>query len=225
MDKRIKTQYWLEFANDIISLSISFAVSYFFTRYALHKLDDTETGIQWTVCIFCLVVAFLISYFLFHKSVDIRQRNKVGEFVNTIKNDVLVFLIFIALLAVVKNPIINRRFFIGCTSVVFLFLTTITRYYLKRWLTGGYSPVKSRISSYVGVLTTKDRAEEFISGLKEDWSINITGVALLDNFVENGRFTYDKNFEFGSEYTNEKIRTKKKPTSGPCRDLHGTPVG
>lgn len=210
MDKRIKTQYWLEFANDIISLSISFAVSYFFTRYALHKLDDTETGIQWTVCIFCLVVAFLISYFLFHKSVDIRQRNKVGEFVNTIKNDVLVFLIFIALLAVVKNPIINRRFFIGCTSVVFLFLTTITRYYLKRWLTGGYSPVKSRITSYVGVLTTKDRAEEFISGLKEDWSINITGVALLDNFVENGRFTYDKNFEFGSEYTNEKIRTKKE---------------
>ncbi len=210
MDKRIKTQYWLEFAVDIISLSISFAVSYFFTRYALHKLDDTETGLQWTVCIFCLIVAFLISYFLFHKGVDIRQRNKAAEFVNTIKNDVLVFLIFIALLAVVKSPIINRRFFIGCASVVFLFLTTVTRYYLKRWLTGGYSPAKSKITSYVGVLTTKDRAEEFISGLKDDWSIKITGVALLDNFVENGRFTYDKDFEFGSEYTNEKIRTKKK---------------
>ena len=91
MDKRIKTQYWLEFAVDIFSLTISFAVSYFFSRYALHKLDDTETGLQWTVCTFCLIVAFLISYFLFHKGVDIRQRNKIGEFVNTIKNDVLVF--------------------------------------------------------------------------------------------------------------------------------------
>ena len=55
MDKRIKTQFWLEFAVDIFSLTISFAVSYFFSRYALHKLDDTETGLQWTVCILSLI--------------------------------------------------------------------------------------------------------------------------------------------------------------------------
>ena len=28
-----------------------------------------------------------------------------------------------------------------------------------------------------------------------------------------------------AEKPEKKIRTKKKPTSGPCRDLHGTPVG
>ena len=210
MDKRIKTQYWLEFATDFISLILSFVISLPFTKYVLHKIDDSETSLQWAVCILCLLVAFLISYFLFHKSVDIRQRSRIQEFVNTIKNDMLVFLIFIAMLTLTKNPIINRRYFIGISVIVFIVLTEINRYYLKRWLTGGYSPSKAKITSYVGVLTTKDRAEEFISGLKEDWSINITGVALLDNFVENGRFTYDKDFEFGSEYTNEKIRTKKK---------------
>ncbi|WP_297128448.1 sugar transferase [uncultured Eubacterium sp.] len=210
MDKKAKTQFWLEFATDITSLLISFVVSFLFTKFALHKLDDTETTLQWAVCVLCLLVAFFISYFLFHKGVDIKRRSKIYELVNTIKNDMLVFFMFIALLTLTKNPVINRRFFIGTAVVIYLILTTISRYYLKRWLTGGYTPAKARITSYVGVLTTTDRAEEFISGLKEDWSIKITGVALLDNFVDNGRFTYDKDFEFGSEYTSEKIRTKKK---------------
>ena len=68
MDKRIKTQYWLEFATDFISLILSFVISLPFTKYVLHKIDDSETSLQWAVCILCLLVAFLISYFLFHKS-------------------------------------------------------------------------------------------------------------------------------------------------------------
>ena len=51
MDKRIKTQYWLEFATDFISLILSFVISLPFTKYVLHKIDDSETSLQWAVCI------------------------------------------------------------------------------------------------------------------------------------------------------------------------------
>lgn len=210
MDKRAKTQFWLEFAIDIVSLAASTGISFLFSKYIWHKVDKTDTVQQWII--YCLLIfsAFLLSYFLFHTNVNIKRRSKIAEIANTVKNDILVFLIFIAFLALVKSELINRRVVIISSLFLFITFTTVGRYYLKRWLTGGYTQANPKLASYVGVLTTKDRAEEFISGLKEDWSINITGVALLDNFVENGRFTYDKNFEFGSEYTNEKIRTKKK---------------
>ncbi len=210
MNRRAKTQFWLEFSIDIVTLAFSNCIAYLLTRYVFKKIDSTDTPCQWLIFISLNFAAFLISYFLFHTSVNLERRSKVSEFVGTLKNDFLVYLIFVALLATVKSPLINRRVMIGCSLIIFVAITLISRYYLKRWLTGGYTHAKSKIASYVGVLTTKDRAEDFISGLKENWSINITGVALLDNFVENGRFTYDKNFEFGSEYTNEKIRTKKK---------------
>lgn len=210
MDKRAKTLFWLEFAVDFASLSISTGISYLIVRYAIGKIDETNTPCQWLGYVLCLLAAFLTSYFLFHTNVNLKFRSKISEIVSTLKNNILVFLIFVALLALVREPLIANRTMIGLSFIIFSFFTAIGRYFLKRFLTGGYTQSKSKLTSYVGVLTTKDRAEEFIGGLKKDWSINITGVALLDNFVENGRFTYDKNFEFGSEYTNEKIRTRKK---------------
>lgn len=210
MDKKAKTQFWLEFTIDLISLALSSTISFVLSYYVFHKIDLSDGTPNWLLYGVLTFISFFLSYFLFHTNVDLKHRSKVSETASTLKNDFLVFLILIALLALVKSPLLSRRFMMGCSLVLFLIFTIIGRYYLKRWLTGSYSQAKSRYTSYVGVLTTKDRAEEFITGLKEDWSINITGVALLDNFVENGRFTYDKNFEFGSEYTNEKIQTKKK---------------
>ncbi|MDO4363540.1 MAG: sugar transferase [Clostridia bacterium] len=210
MDKRAKTLFWMEFAVDFASLAISTGISYIIVRYAIGKIDETNTPCQWMGYVLCLLTAFLTSYFLFHTNVNLKFRSKVAELVSTLKNNILVFLIFVALLALVREPLIANRTMIGLSFIIFSVLTAAGRYYLKRFLTGRYTQSKSKLTSYVGVLTTKDRAEEFIGGLKKDWSINITGVALLDNFVENGRFKYDKNFEFGSEYTNEKIRTRKK---------------
>lgn len=64
----------------------------------------------------------------------------------------------------------------------------------------------------MGVLTTRDRAEEFVSFLKEDWGFNVSGVALLDNFVDDGRFIYDPELDYASDSVNSKtkISTKKK---------------
>lgn len=210
MEKKARTQFWMELAIDFISLILSIAISYVFVRFALGKISGDEGADLWVKYIICNLLAFFISYFGFHTNVNIKERNKIAELTSTIKNDILVFLVFTALLAIIKNPLLEQRTMIGISFILFFVFTNIGRYYLKRWLTGGYGLSKAKITSYVGVLTTKDRAEEFITGLKKDWSINITGVALLDNFVENGRFTYDRNFEFGSEYTNSIISTKKR---------------
>ena len=86
MDKRAKTQFWLEFTIDIVSLAASTGISFLFSKYIWHKVDKTDTVHQWII--YCLLIfsAFLLSYFLFHTNVNIKRRSKIAEIANTVKN-------------------------------------------------------------------------------------------------------------------------------------------
>lgn len=209
MEKRAKTQFWLEFFIDGLSLFLGFTVTYIMLKIFTQRLDGRPIS-EWIEYFILLGVSYVVTFLLFHTSIDIHQRNRLVEVVNLLKNNALVLLVFLALLVLFKNELmIIRRLYAISFGLYFLF-TGISRYYLKRWLTGSFSEKQSKIASYTGVLTVKDRAEDFVSELKEDWSIKVTGVALLDNFVHNGRFIYDKNLLFGSQDENAKIVTKKK---------------
>ena len=41
-----------------------------------------------------------------------------------------------------------------------------------------------------GIITTGDRAESFIKAIQQDWSINLTGVVLLDDYCKDNIFSY-----------------------------------
>ncbi len=209
MEKRAKTQFWLEFFTDGLSLAAGFAIAFTLLKLTSDRIDYFLLG-QWFEYYFLLLIAYVSTFLLFHTSIDIHQRNRAVEIVNILKNNTLVFLVFLALLLLFKNELmIIRRLYV--TSFAFyLAFTAIARYYLKRWLTGSFSEQRSKIASYVGVLTTKDRAESFVEELKKDWSIKVTGIALLDNFVENGRFVFDKELEFGLDNERTKIATKNR---------------
>ena len=184
MEKRAKTQFWLEFFIDGLSLYSGFTVAYIFLKVFTERLDERPIR-EWVEYFLLLSISYVVTFLLFHTSLDIHQRNRLVEIVNLLKNNVLVFLVFLALLVLFKNELmVIRRLYALSFGFYFLF-TAIARYYLKRWLTGSFSEQKSKIASYTGVLTVKDRADDFVSELKEDWSIKVTGVALLDNFVEN----------------------------------------
>lgn len=201
----------MEFAVDAISLFIAFTLTVIFLNATTQKVDGMTIG-QWLISYALMALSFLSSYAFFHSNIDIHNRNRFSELISTIKNGALTYLFFIVLAVFTRNPIMEKRVLILFSFLVFTAFALIGRYYLKRWLTNSYKGKNKKIASYVGVLTTKDRAEEFVSFLKEDWCFNVSGVALLDNFVDDGRFIYDPELDYASEAESSKtkVSTKKK---------------
>ncbi len=124
-----------------------------------------------------------------------------------LQNATLTYLVFSSLAILAKNTVIRSLSLVITPYVAFIVLSGIGRYFLKRWLTGFYTD--SKVASMVGVLTTIDRAEPFIDKLKDDWSIKVRGVALLDNFCEDGIFRYDSTLKY-SNGDDSSVATKKK---------------
>ncbi len=211
MEKKARIQFWMELTVDAISLFIAFTITAIFLYTTTVKVDGLSIK-EWLLSYVLMAVSFLSSYAFFHSDIDIHTRNRFTEIASTIKNGALTYLFFIVLAVFTRNPIMQKRLLLLFSFIIFTAFALIGRYYLKRWLTNSYKGKNKRIASYVGVLTTKDRAEDFVSFLKEDWCFNVSGVALLDNFVDDGRFIYDPELDYTgeSESSRTKISTKKK---------------
>ena len=209
MERKAKTQYWIEFAVDAISLFLAFTITALIIQAFTAKIPETNLK-EWFEVYAILALSFLLSSFFFHTGIDLHERNRLSEMISTFKNHAVTYLLFIVMIVFTRNYFREQRTLILVSFCICYAFAILGRYFLKRWLTNSYKGNNKKIASYVGVLTTKDRAEDFVRFLKDDWCYNVSGVALLDNFVENGRFTYDENFEFGSEYGTQKAATKKK---------------
>lgn len=207
MDRRSRLQFWLEFLADLVSLTVANVISYVMFTTIIPKVGSYATS-DWFRYYGLLALSFLIVFFGFHKNLDVHKRDRIYELENVIKNSIPVYLLFFTFLLFTKNPIFDSRIFVIMAAGLFFGFSALIRYNLKRWLTGHFTT--SKVASYVGVLTTTDRAEQFVEELKNDWSLQITGVALLDNYVDDGNFSFDEDLLFGNEHTSEKMKAKKK---------------
>lgn len=204
MDKRIRIQLWLEFFMDLFCIAISNVITFFVLKSIRPSMYNCSLR-EWGEYIALLTVSFLAVYFCFHLNINTSERNRSNEFVSLFKNASLIYLLFAALLILTKNPVVTCRFHLVVSYVLLVAFSAIGRYVLKRILTGYYS--NNKMALITGVLTTRDRAEEFVSGIQDDWSRRVTGVALLDNFCEDGYFRYDNTLEFNS---GKPVMLKKK---------------
>lgn len=207
MNRRVNLQFWTEFTIDLIALLSSGVISLLIFRFVIPKIGHFPLK-NWIEYFGLLVFSFLIVFLGFHKNLDLRVRSRFKEMLSLIKNDAPVFILFVTMLAFYKSPIFASRLHILVSFALFFLYSAIGRYVLKRLLT--LKSESNSFLSYVGVLTTIDRAENLVEKINEDLSVSISGVALLDNFVEDGRFTYDSNLYFGTEYTQKKAITKTR---------------
>ena len=187
MNKRAKIQFWFEFTTDFICLVFANLISYLFFRNVVVKIMDYPFS-EWVRYYSALFVAFAITAGGFYSKIDIHKRNRWAELASVVQNGALTYLIFFALVLLLKNPIIESRFMVFSSLVLFVGFSTVSKYFLKRYLTRQFT--KSRIASIVGIITTSDIAEEFVKGIDEDWSMRVSGIVLLDDFCENGVFKY-----------------------------------
>lgn len=205
MDKKAKIQFWYEFATDLICLIISNAVSFIALNLILQRISEHKVS-SWVSFYALLIIAFVINYLGFHANINLKKRSRYYEMISVLQNSTLTYLTFLALVGLARNPVARSLSLTIVPFVLYTMLSAISRYFLKRWYTGFYT--ESKIASMVGVLTVKDRAEEFVEKLQEDWSIKVTGVALLDNFCDGNNFFLDRELLF--ENGEAKTTTKKK---------------
>ncbi len=187
MNNRAKIQFWLEFSTDLICLIFANLISFLVFRFVVSKILDYSFT-EWVRYFSALFIAFAITAGGFYSNIDIHKRNRWAEFASVLKNGAITYLIFFAIILFIKNTVSDSRYMMFSSLVLFIAFSTVSRYFLKRYITRQFT--ESRIASIAGVITTSDIAEEFIQGLKEDWSMRVSGIVLLDDFCENGVFKY-----------------------------------
>lgn len=205
MDKRAKTQFWTEFFTDLICLTISNIFAFVVSKVILNRIVPVSSA-SWIKFYVMLFISFVIVYLGFHANINLKKRSKWMEIANVLQNATLTYLAFIPLCNLARNPLFRSLSLSIVPFVLFVITSSISRYFLKRWYTGFYTD--SKIASMVGVITTIDRAEDFVENLKRDWSIKISGIALLDNFCEDGDFHYNSELKFNSNDSNVIIEKK-----------------
>ncbi len=187
MNKRIRTQLLHEFFVDILCLAFANIVSIFIFKNIIVKIPDFERE-EWTRYFLTLFLSYLIIFFGFYSRINLQSRNRIEELRSLFQNTTFTYALFSVAIILLKNPIVESRYLLISGYIFFVLFSLAGRYFLKRYLTGFYT--KSRIASYIAVITTSDRAEEFVKTLDADWSLNIRGIVLLDNLVSGNVFKY-----------------------------------
>ena len=214
MNKRAKIQFWFEFITDFVCLVFANLIAFLFFSNVVIRIMDYPLS-EWARYFSALFIAFVISASGFYSSIDIHNRNRWTELASVLKNVAIIYLIFSAFLLFIKSPITEARFMLFSSLLLFAAFSTVARYFLKRYLTRQFT--SSRIASIVGIITTSDIADSFVSGIKEDWSMRVSGVVLLDKYCENGVFKYQSKVdEINSYYSSLSTKTIEQPKREIC---------
>ncbi len=188
MNKRVRTQFLLEFLVDIVCLVASNAISIVFFSKIIRKIPSFPHD-EWLRFFFTLFLSYLLIFISIHSNIDIQRRNRTKEIQSILQNTTLTYALFSVAIVLLKNPIVESRYMLVSSYLLFTGFSMAGRYFLKRYLTGFFT--RSKIASYVGIITTSDRAEEFVKAIDTDWSLSIKGIVLLDNFVNGNVFRFN----------------------------------
>ena len=187
MNIRNRTQLTLEFIIDFLAIATANILSFCFFNYVITRIPAHPLN-EWIRYGCTCFIAFVVTFFSFHSKLAVTARGRAQEAYSVFKNITLTFGLFAVMIVLFKNPIVESRYMLVSSYGIALVLSSVGRFLLKRYLTSSYT--NSRIATMAGVITTGDRAEEFIEGLKSDWSTKISGIVLLDNHVKDGVFSY-----------------------------------
>ncbi len=177
MNKRGKVQFWLEFFSDLVCLTVANLISYVVFHFAIPKILDYPAS-EWARYFIAMLFAYIVVFAGFYSSLDIKRRDRRHEIISILRNTSLTYVIFSAFILLIKSPIIESRYMLISSFILFTLLLFPEKYFLKRWITGFFTT--SKTAAIVGIITTSDIADEFIKGIKQDWSLNVSGIILAD---------------------------------------------
>lgn len=218
MNKRTRIQSLFEYIVDLVMLFVANTVAYYVCDY-IKKIPNVTTS-EIVQYIFIILISFTFIFFGFTSSINLSLQNRYLEIISVLRNCLLTYMTLAVLLILTKNEIIESRYLYISSLVLFIVLSAIGRYVLKRILIYKFS--KSKMASLVGLVTVSERVEDCLSKLNEDWSKNIKGVALLDATYENGTFKYHHPTKEIDK--NGKVTIKLDEELETVREIAGVPV-
>lgn len=215
MSKKGRIKRTGELFVDIFSMIFSNILgAILFGDLLLHKIPDFETEYLTGYAIIILL-SITITFICFPSPINITKRSKPMEFISTLRNCALTFSLISVMLIITKSRIIESRYLLLGSFVMYCGFSLIGRFILKKIILH-YLP-NSKHSTMVGVITNVERGNTFVPQLLEDWSKNIKAVALLDTVCENGIYKQYKTINGDGSLA---VRSELVPVN----DIAGVPV-
>jgi len=183
---RRKVQMISEFLVGILSLGTANLISYILFKYGFNKILDYANE-EWSAYSVIVILSFILIFFCFASPINLLKRSRPMEIASTIRNCVITYGLIAVLLLLTKNEIIDSRYMFVGSLVMYTAFSLAGRFVLKRIML--YKMSTNRYATITGIITTCDRAEEFVKELKNDWTKNIKAIALMDT-VLNGSSYY-----------------------------------
>lgn len=196
MDNRNKLQKRLEFLVEFFALILSNVFSYIFFTCVIKRIESYSIN-SWIVYSIIITLSCIIIFSCFFSPINLFKRSKPMEIASALRNCVLTYSLIAVLLLITKNEIINSRYLFISSFAGYCILTLSGRFVLKRTLIKKIP--NSKMASMVGVITTIERAREFVPLLKTDWSKNVKAIALVDTKFENGVYKKHISKSIGSK--------------------------
>ena len=84
--------------------------------------------------IFVLLICAIIVFLYFSARINFTKRDRTFEFTSTLKNCLLTYGLFGAMLILTKNPIIDSRYLFLSSFIFYIFFSLIGRYFFKHYM-------------------------------------------------------------------------------------------
>lgn len=192
MSNRRRLQKILEAVVGAVSLYASQFLTLFFFYFGIKRISGYDPE-KWVEYFILLTASYTILFLCFSSPINLLKRSRPMEFISTVRNCAMTYALFAVLLILFKNNIIDSRYMFVFGFILYFVFSLASRYVLKKYLLNHISDTK--LATMTGVITTLDRAEDFIPRLQLDWSKNIKAVALLDAKLENGKYKCPLDFQ------------------------------
>lgn len=193
MNTRERVRISGEIIVGLLSLLFSNLLSLILFKYiVINKIPDFEIN-YWLAYGAILLFSHIGVTVCFSWHINLEKRSRPMEAIATIRNCAITYSLVAVTLLLTKSQIIESRYLFVSSFVFFCVFSLIGRYYLKKSMINNMP--KSKLASMVGVITTFERGDKFVSALLEDWSKNVKAVALIDAEYSNGVFRQPKDLQ------------------------------
>lgn len=218
MNKQKRVQKMLEFSVDLFALIAANVISVIICE-VINKIPTTNKDV-FISYVFTLLLAFIIIFMGFSSPINLMKRGRLMEIFSVLRNCLLTYMTLAVALVLTKSQLLASRYLFIISLIIYIALSAIGRYILKRVLI--YRIANSKMANLVGIVTVGERAEEFINQLNFNWISKIEGIALLDSVEEDGVYKYHHPNKEISENGNVTITYAEELET--VREISGVPV-
>lgn len=183
MSYRERYQYILTFLADAAVLTISVLLSRLVFGVWLQLIPNTYSDKDYGQFYLILALTLLVSFIGFDQEDDMTCRSWRRDILRAIEMTLLIGAGSSLLMVIAKLSLLDSRYFFFGILFFNLFLQPIAHTVVKKILKASRS--HGRITKLVGVLTVSDRAKPLLQDLKQDWTKELCGIALMDASAED----------------------------------------